>query len=101
MTSPTIESLINGIPSRLGSYGPVVEEIERAIESPQCNLVTVGEAIEKDPDLTARLLKLANSSFYGFSSRLTTVAEAISLIGLQQVQDLILRVKHRRTIRRS
>jgi HD-like signal output (HDOD) protein len=53
-------------------------------------LVTVGEAIEKDPDLTARLLKLGNSSFYGFSSRLTTVAEAISLIGLQQVQDLIL-----------
>jgi len=68
----------------------VVEEIERAIESPQCNLVTVGEAIEKDPDLTARLLKLGNSSFYGFSSRLATVAEAISLIGLQQVQDLIL-----------
>jgi HD-like signal output (HDOD) protein len=51
--------------------------------------VTVGEAIEKDPDLTARLLRLANSSFYGYSSRLGTVAEAISLIGIQQVQDLI------------
>ena len=89
MTPPTIEELIGGIPSSLGSYGPVLEEIEAAIQSPQCSLVTVGEAIEKDPDLTARLLRLGNSSFYGFSSRLATVTEAISLIGIQQVQDLI------------
>jgi HD-like signal output (HDOD) protein len=90
MTAPTIEELISRIPSSLGAYGPVVEEIERAVESPESNLLTVGEAIEKDPDLTARLLKLGNSSFYGFSSRLSTVTEAVSLIGLQQVQDLLL-----------
>jgi len=45
--------------------------------------------IEKDPDLTARLLRLGNSSFYGFPSRLETVSEAVSLIGTQQVQDLL------------
>jgi HD-like signal output (HDOD) protein len=90
MATPTIEELIDGIPASLGSYGPVIQEIERALASPQSNLTVVGEAIEKDPDLTARLLRLANSSFYGFSSRLATVAEAISLIGIQQVQDLIL-----------
>jgi HD-like signal output (HDOD) protein len=90
MAVPSITSLISNIPSSLGSYAPVLEEIEAALQSPQCNLVTVAEAIEKDPDLTARLLKLGNSSFYGFSSRLATVNEAISLIGIQQVQDLIL-----------
>ena len=90
MKPPTIEELIGGISSSLGSHGPVIEEIETAVQSPECSLVTVGEAIEKDPDLTARLLRLANSPFYGFSSRLSTVAEAISLIGIQQVQDLIL-----------
>jgi putative nucleotidyltransferase with HDIG domain len=90
MTVPTINELIGGVPASLGSYAPVLEEIEAALQSPQCSLVTVGEAIEKDLDLTARLLRLGNSSFYGFSSRLATVTEAISLIGLQQVQDLIL-----------
>src|SRR5262245_9174298 len=89
-TPPTIEELISGIPRSLGSHGPVLEEIDAAIQSPQCSLVTVGEAIEKDPDLTARLLRLGNSSFYGFSSRLATVTEAISLIGIQQVQDLLI-----------
>ena len=90
MSAPTIEDLIGGIPSSLGSHAPVLEEIEAALKSPECSLVALGEAVEKDPDLTARLLRLGNSSFYGFSSRLATVTEAISLIGIQQVQDLIL-----------
>ncbi|HEU5125624.1 MAG TPA: HDOD domain-containing protein [Verrucomicrobiae bacterium] len=90
MSAPSLATLISGIPSTLGSYGPVLKKIDAAMQSPQCNLVTLGEAIEIDPDLTARLLRLANSSFYGFSSRVSTVTEAISLIGIQQVQDLIL-----------
>ena len=90
MIPPGVTKLISGIPASLGSYAPVLEEIEALLESPECSLVTIGEAIEKEPDLTARLLRLSNSSFYGFSSRLSTVTEAISLIGIQQVQDLIL-----------
>lgn len=85
-----MEQLLGGMPASLGSYAPVLDEIEAVLESPQCSLASVGEAIEKDPDLTARLLKLGNSAFYGFSTRLSTVAEAVSLIGIQQVQDLIL-----------
>jgi HD-like signal output (HDOD) protein len=90
MKIPTLNELVSGAPASLGSYAPVLEEIALALESPQCNLVTLGDAIEKDPDLTGRLLRLSNSSFYGFSTRLATVTEAISLIGVQQVQDLIL-----------
>jgi putative nucleotidyltransferase with HDIG domain len=90
MTPPGVTKLISGMPASIGSYAPVLEEIETLLESPQCSLVTIGEAIEKEPDLTARLLRLSNSSFYGFSTRLSTVTEAISLIGIQQVQDLIL-----------
>ena len=41
------------------------------------------------PDLTARLLRLANSPFFGFANRLSTVAEAVSLLGIQQIQDMI------------
>jgi HD-like signal output (HDOD) protein len=87
--TPTIEELISGIPRSLGSYAPVLEEIEAALQSPQCSLSSVGEALEKEPDLTARLLRLANSAFYGYATRLATVTEAVSLIGIQQVQDLI------------
>lgn len=85
----TLRQLTDGIPS-LGSYAGVIAEIEVVLNDPGSTLADLGEVIEKDLDLTARLLKLGNSAFYGFANRLETVAEAISLIGIQQVQDLIL-----------
>jgi HD-like signal output (HDOD) protein len=86
---PSIKQMVQAVPRSLGSYGPVLEEIEQALQSPQCNLSTIGDAIQKDPDLTARLLRLANSPFFGFANRLSTVAEAVSLLGIQQIQDMI------------
>ena len=85
----TIQQLIEGVPS-LGSYAGIIAEIETHLNDPNSTLANLAEVIEKDPDLTARLLKLGNSSFFGFPNRLETVAEAISLIGIQQVQDLLL-----------
>jgi len=90
MNPPSIQTMIQAIPRSLGSYGPVIEEIEQALQSAQCNLSSIGDAIQKDPDLTARLLRLANSPYFGFAARLSTVAEAVSLLGIQQVQDLII-----------
>jgi len=87
MSNP-IDTLVDGIPS-LGSCAGVLDEIETILANPQCTLTDVGEAIEKDPDLTARLLRLGNSSFFGFPTRIETVSETINLIGIQQVQDLI------------
>ena len=89
MNPPSIKAMVAAMPRSLGSYGPVLLEIEQALESPQCNLNTIGDAIQKDPDLTARLLRLANSPFFGFANRLSTVAEAVSLLGIQQIQDMI------------
>jgi HD-like signal output (HDOD) protein len=90
MNPPSIDQLVLATPSSLGSYGPLIEEIETALRSPQCSLGTIGDMIEKDVDLTARLLRFANSAYCGFSTKLNTVTEAISLIGIQQVQDLLL-----------
>lgn len=83
-----IDHLISGIPT-LGSHGDILHEMEDVLNDPDSTLTDVGRVIEKDPDLTSRLLKLGNSSFFGFPSRMETVSETISLIGIQQVQDLI------------
>ena len=45
-----------------------------------------------DQTLTARLLRVANSSFYGLPSRVTTVNEAVVLLGLRGVRSLVLAV---------
>jgi HD-like signal output (HDOD) protein len=89
MNPPTLDELVLATPSSLGSYGPLMQEIERALASPQCSLGMIADVIEKDIDLTARLLRFSNSAYCGFSTRLSTVTEAIGLIGIQQVQDLL------------
>ena len=85
----TIYHLTHGIPS-LGSCAGIIQEISAVLGDQNSTLANLAEVVEKDPDLTARLLKLGNSAFFGFPSRLETVSDAINLIGIQQVQDLIL-----------
>ncbi len=55
--STALNHLINGIPS-LGTYTRVMAEIETVLNEPHSTLADLGNVIEKDPDLTARLLKL-------------------------------------------
>ena len=43
-----------------------------------------------DPGLTARLLRLVNSAFYGFPSKIESVTQALSVVGTSQLNDLAL-----------
>lgn len=49
----------------------------------------VGRVIRLDPALTARLLKIVNSAFYGFPSRIDTVTQAVTIIGLSELRALV------------
>lgn len=44
--------------------------------------------IEKDPPLSAQILRLANSAFYGFSSKVATLDRAITLLGFSTLKNL-------------
>ncbi len=48
------------------------------------------DIISKDPISTANLLKIANSPYYGFSSRITTIAQAITLLGIENTKNVIM-----------
>ena len=50
----------------------------------------VGEVIAADPGLTARLLRIANSAYFGFTARIETASRAVTILGTQQVHDLLL-----------
>lgn len=46
--------------------------------------------VEKDPMLTANILRSANSPLYGFSQEITTIARAISLFGMATIRGFAL-----------
>ena len=49
-----------------------------------------GKIISKDSALCARLLKIVNSSFFGFSSKVETITHAVTVVGMVQLRDLAL-----------
>ena len=52
----------------------------------------IAEVINVDPNLTVRLLRVANSSFYGFSGKIDTVSRAVTLIGTAELYQLVLSI---------
>lgn len=64
--------------------------INKLVEDPDSTLDDIASAVAQDPSFTVRLLRVANSSFYGFSSSIDTVSRAVSVIGTSQVRSLAL-----------
>ncbi|GAB4409817.1 MAG: HDOD domain-containing protein [Thermodesulfovibrionales bacterium] len=76
----------------LPTIPPVVRKLLGTIDSPKLSLSEIGAFISKDQALTARLLKMVNSPFYGFPGRISSVSQALILLGLNVVKGMLLGV---------
>ncbi len=65
-------------------------ELQSALSNPDKTFQDLGDIISFDPALSARLLKIVNSPFYGFPSTIETISHATSIIGMDQLTDLAL-----------
>ena len=84
-------SLINDV-SYLVSPPDVCVKVFDLIESNNASAQDIGEIISHDPSLTARLLRLVNSSFYNFPRRIDTVSRAITIVGIRELYSLVIAV---------
>jgi len=67
-----------------------VLRITELVNDPRASAKDLSIIITDDQVLTARLLKLVNSSFYGFPQRVSTVTGAIVLLGFDAIRNLLL-----------
>jgi len=70
------------------------------VESPMSTAHEIGEVIASDPNLSARLLKLVNSSFYNYSGRIDTLSRAIAIVGTRELYSLAVSVSAIRSFSR-
>lgn len=73
----------------LASLPAVVHRAMELLNDPRTSASDIGQVIGEDPALTARLLKIVNSAFYGFPSRVETISRAITIVGTLELTDLI------------
>jgi len=67
-----------------------VTKIQQICNDPEGSIADIIKIVEKDPMLTANLLKSANSPLYGFSREITNVSQAVSLFGMATVRGFVL-----------
>lgn len=64
--------------------------INETIRDPDSSFDDLARVIGHDTSLTARLLRIVNSSFYGFPQQVETLTHALSIVGTEQLYDLAL-----------
>lgn len=84
-----LQSLVNQIDD-LPTLPSVVTQIIKMVEDPETSAADMNSVISQDPSLTAKVLKLVNSAFYGFSRQISTVREAVVILGFNRVKSLAL-----------
>ncbi len=82
--------LIIGKVHNLPTPPVVFEQVSRVINDPNTSAYDVARIISEDPALTAKILKLTNSSFYGIPRTVTNVMQAIVILGLEVVKSLVI-----------
>ena len=74
----------------LPSVPIVVQKLHTMISDRNVGSNAVARVVETDAALVARLVKLVNSPFYGFPRRITSVEEAIAILGFNVLHQLVL-----------
>ena len=84
-----IDDIINGIDT-LKPIPPVAAQIMALAEDENSSMSDIADLIVYDPSITASLLKICNSAYFGLSRKVESVRDAITLLGLDQIVELVL-----------
>ncbi|MFO7604047.1 MAG: HDOD domain-containing protein [Gammaproteobacteria bacterium] len=84
-----VHDLVNGI-DELASLPGVCGQVAALTEDPAAANRDLARLIGQDPGLSLKILRLANSAFYGRVKDVETIEQAVNIIGMQRLRDIVL-----------
>lgn len=69
----------------LATLPDILQRLLEAIDDPKCTSHHLGEIIGNDPALTAKILRLVNSPYFGFTNKVERIDRAITLVGINEI----------------
>ncbi len=87
--SITLESLLKQ-DSELASLPEVYIQVSQLLDDEQTTAGQIGLVVEKDPALTAKILRMANSAFYGFPHKISSMSQAITILGRDRIRQMLI-----------
>lgn len=73
---------------KLASLQSINRQLAGLVNSEQSFNSQIAEIIRRDPSLTARLLRMVNSVYFGLSAKVNNIEEAVLYLGLRQIREL-------------
>ena len=89
MTNDTPRCLVTGM-SHLPTPPKIYMRIMDVLQSPDSAIHDIADIISTDPALTAKLLQLVNSAFFGIPRPISTVHETVQVLGMETIRSLVL-----------
>lgn len=89
LTNPDLRALVGGIDA-LASPPTTYTNLVKALENPLVGNEQLTAIVESDIALTAEILKLTNSAYFAISQKITTISQAIRMIGIDTLKALAL-----------
>ena len=77
---------------RLPSIPSLYVQIVEKLQDPEVDLGEIGAIVAKDMAMTAKILKLVNSAFFGLGRQISSAAEAVSYLGMDTIKSLVLSI---------
>lgn len=89
MSTAEIQDLVNNA-SNLISLPEVALRVNELANDPKSTADDMAAVITQDPALVVRMLKIANSAYYGLSNEVETITRAVAILGTNKIRDLVL-----------
>jgi len=89
MTLKELQKIVDGIKD-LPTLPTIIMKVVEIINNPKSSVRDIKSIIENDYVQTVRVLRLANSSYYGFPQKISTITTAIVLLGFNEIKNLLL-----------
>jgi HD-like signal output (HDOD) protein len=91
LRNETLRKLVSQM-DRLPSIPSLYTQVLEKLQQPEVPLDEVGEVIAKDIGMTAKILKLVNSAFFGLRRQISNPAEAVTYLGMETIKALVLSI---------
>jgi putative nucleotidyltransferase with HDIG domain len=85
----TIDELI-GRGQELPSLPEIYLRVSQQLEDEKISVSEIGQTVQTDPAITTRVLKMVNSAYYGLPNQVSSVAQAVSLLGRERLKHILI-----------
>lgn len=92
MLNGTALARVVGAVGALPSVPGIYRELNRVLSRYDSSIDEVAEVVEQDPAMTAKILQLVNSSYFGLQSSVVSIKQAVSFLGTNVLRTLALSV---------